>query len=160
MRLVLDADALIKLNRIGVLALLLTTFPCTVPATVYREVVEVGSLHGYEDASAIAEMLEGRAEIVEVSATEAFRGLGVGDEGILEVVRTSPDSIVVGDDRILARALIASKIGVLSAAGAVVLLARESLLSLKAAERALEALRPGINLDTYSSAKWNLDRLR
>jgi len=50
MELLLDADAVIKLQWTGVLELVVQTFSCTIPDEVHREVVVQGKAGGYPDA--------------------------------------------------------------------------------------------------------------
>ena len=53
MRLLIDADGLIKLNRAGVLSQVTASFACLVPRAVFDEVVTEGKARHYEDATAI-----------------------------------------------------------------------------------------------------------
>src|SRR5690606_42143555 len=51
-----SADAIIKLNRAGVLRTLVTKFECTLPEAVYQEAVVAGKERLYPDAVAIEEI--------------------------------------------------------------------------------------------------------
>jgi hypothetical protein len=53
MALFLDADSLIKLNRVGVLELVARVFECIIPEAVYLEAVVNARARGYADAEAI-----------------------------------------------------------------------------------------------------------
>lgn len=61
MRLLLEADGLIKLNRARVLHQVVEAFPCTIPEAVYHEVVIIGKARLHQDAEEI-EQITGEME--------------------------------------------------------------------------------------------------
>jgi hypothetical protein len=157
MHLILDSDGLIKLNRAGVLEVVMKSFACLVPRAVYEEVVIVGSEHKYADAEAIGETLRDRARIPAHTETErAELGLGKGEAAILAQVGQFADAVVVSDDRRFLTVLSVEEIAFLTPADLLVLMAKRGYLTTDDAVRAVERLRPLIRTQAYFDARASL----
>lgn len=157
MKLLLDADAIIKLQRSGVLAILVTAFPCTVPLAVYDEVVTRGRTRLYQDAEVIEGIISGT---VIIASTPEHRqpelGLGAGEIGILDLLSGGQHDMVVSDDRHFLTVLSMGDIPFLTPADMLVVLARRGYLTEAEAREALERLRPMIRQAAYLETQQDL----
>ena len=153
MKLIIDADAMIKLYRSGVLKGVISEFSCKVPRAVYDEVVTQGKYRLYQDAEAIESIVSGNIEIVETPRPQRPEtGLGCGELGILEVLQQEMDLIVVSDDRRFLNELTRLGAGFLTPADILVLLAARKMITKLEARKALERLRPLIRAAAYHEA--------
>ena len=156
MRFLLDADALIKLNRIGVLAVLAAEYDCAAPSNVYQEVVTDAKARGYADADELAQLLGGVIEVVSGTADGGVFGLGDGESAILTLLAEWPDALPVSDDRKFQGVLVSQSIAFLSTSDVVSNLGQHGVLTLGDAIQALGALRPLINEMSYQRALQDL----
>ncbi len=160
MRLLLDADGLIKLQRAGVLARVAKVFACTIPQAVYREAVVRGKERFHRDAEDIERIV---AETVTVAHTldnpQSELGLGAGETAILAfLVEQGRDFIVVSDDRRFLSILRGQGIQHITPAHLLVMLAWRGVLTRTEALEALERLRPTIRISTYWSVRQHLEK--
>jgi len=155
-RLLLDSDALIKLNRAGVLEVILEAFDCVIPAIVYYEVVTEGRARKYADAEVIGHMLSRLSDVVSTLGSEpARRGLGRGELAVLELADHDTEATVVSDDRDFLTVLESVNIESLTPATLLVELARARIVSLQRADGALKLLRGSIRRN-YDAARDDL----
>ena len=158
MHLVLDADALIKLNFGAVLDRVVATFPCVVPQAVYAEVVIEGMARDYPDAKAIGDVLASGAGIApDVRERRYDPTLGAGELAILNPLPTMEDATVVSDDRQFCGHLTRERIPFLSPVNLVVVLAKEGVLTGEEANQALDRLRPATRDSAYWQARNDID---
>lgn len=158
MRLLLDADGLIKLHRAGVLQQVVRFFACAVPMTVYDEVVTNGKARLHRDAEAIEGTLAGVIQILPVQVhPQPQSGLGAGELGILSLLSQEQESVVVSDDRRFLALLAIRGAPFLTPADVLVVLARRGILNRDAAREALDQLRPAIRLAAYWDARNDLE---
>jgi hypothetical protein len=158
MRLLLDADGLIKLHRAGVLPQIVRAFSCAIPLTVYDEVVTDGKARLHQDAEVIESLLTGVVQILPVQVhQQPESGLGAGELGILGLLLQERDFVVVSDDRRFLALLATQGSLFLTPADVLVLLARRGILTRRAAKEALDQLRPAIRLAAYWDAREDLD---
>lgn len=156
-QLLIDADALIKLNKAGILLKVVESFECVVPTAVYDEAVVVGRAFLHEDAEDIEHILEGTVTIVEpIGSTGLGVSLGRGETAVSQSKSQYPDALVVTDDRRFTSALRLTTDLVVSAAELLTLLARSRVLSLQEALEALERLRPSIRETIYKDIQSQL----
>lgn len=160
MRLLLDADGLIKLHRAGVLAVAVRTFNCVVPQAVYEEVVVRGRARLHDDAEAIEAILGGSSVVVrtEPYLQQLEIGLGAGELGILGLLPGEQNAVVVSDDRRFLAVLKSRGVRFLTPADILPLLWRRAALTQAQAREALERLRPSIRLAAYWDTRQDLDR--
>ncbi len=157
MKLLLDADATIKLNRAGVLAALVGAFDCTVPTSVYDEVVTRGKTKLHQDAEVIEEIISGTVIIVSTPEhRQPELGLGAGEIGILDLLSGGQDGMVVSDDRRFLAVLSMRGTRFLTPADMLVVLVRRGALTGAEAREALERLRPMIRQAAYLETQQDL----
>ena len=155
--LIFDADGLIKLNRAGVLELVIQNYKSLVPAAVCGEIVVKGGLRGYDDSTEIALILEGSTvkagpDIAEVDPEigRSLMGLGAGETQTLHLaLRVREHSIIISDDRRFLGVLSELSIPYLIPSHIILRLARDGLLSLPESIIALNRLRPFIRSSDY-----------
>jgi hypothetical protein len=163
MRLLLNADGIIKLNRVGVLKVAVESFECIVPMAVYHEVVTQGRARRYPDADAIEEALKGTPVTppdYEHGRNGATLSLGEGERAILGLLAGMPGSLVLTDDRRFINLLSAEGISFLTPADVLVMLARGGTLTSSEASGALDLLRPLIRTNAYWEARSDLEALQ
>jgi len=136
MKVVCDADGLIKTAKAGVLNALAARVALLVGPEVYREAVEAGQARGHPDAQAIERVLEARAYLAaplqgvrgrshEQRAVEALP-LGAGEkEAFLLYFREQADA-VLSDDRDFLAALERAAVPFLTPAAVLYFLARQA----------------------------------
>jgi len=157
--LLLDADALIKLNRAGVLDTIARTFACVVPHEVYREAVVEGISKGYPDAYSLKAIIDGQMTAARpvAAAPDDSGARGGGDRAILSHYGLNPDYVVVSDDRGLLGALTRSGAAPVTPAALIVESSRMGRVSVSEARQALRRIRRIIRQDTYERALMDLE---
>ncbi|MEX2430654.1 MAG: hypothetical protein WD645_01890 [Dehalococcoidia bacterium] len=151
--LVLDADALIKLNRVGVLDHLSQTFPCIIPPAVHFEAIERARERGHEDAGGIEATVDQLIPTRQPARSTAPEpGLGSGDLELIGLALDRPDAVVVSDDRRLLASLSRSGRPFITTAAAVAALAGRNVLDPQDARSVLDKLRPYITRAAYEQA--------
>ena len=171
MKVVCDADGLIKMAKAGILEAFARRVDLLVAPRVYQEAVEEGKARGYPDAWEIERILQehghvlqpprrGRKRPPEEQAINALP-LGAGEKETLAAYVRERADVVLSDDRAFLHALEAQGVPYLTPAAALVLLARqrEGTLSREEALQALERLRPWIRREQYEAARRDLEAL-
>lgn len=149
-RLIFDADGMIKLYRSGILAEVTQVFSCVITSTVLDEVVTKGKARLHQDAEAIGTIISDSVELVATKEYQELElGLGAGESSILDLLDREQDVLVVSDDRRFLSVLSARNIPYLTPANMVLVLAKRSILTEAEAEEALELLRPLIRTAAY-----------
>lgn len=174
----LDADALIKLYKAGVLELASQGFECITSSEIYNEVVLVGGERGYPDAREIGRIIEarivvkpGRSEREIITELESGGAMmhptpptlditGSGEKSLLPLVRLEEEPIIVSDDRQFLSSLAEQDISFVPVAGFIVVLAREGILEVNTAREALDRITPIIRGVDYQKAMQDLNTLR
>ena len=158
MRLLLDADGLIKLHRAGVLGQMVNAFQCTVPEAVYYEVVTKGKERLHQDAEEIEYILEEEVEVIRTEQAQGETGLGAGETAVLTLAVQDQDAIVVSDDRRFLALLSARGLPFLTPADLLVVLTRRRILTRGEAMKALERLRPMVRALAFWEAREELEQ--
>jgi rRNA-processing protein FCF1 len=161
MLVVFDADALIKLNRIGILEQVAQSFQCVIPQQVYEEAVVKGRERGYADAEEIDRIVS-KAISVGWSPVEVGAGLqsGAGERAALALANElGRQSIIISDDTPFLRQL--KNQGVLNAtpAALIVNMVERDVIPNRVAARLVEALRPHTRATTIDQALQDLEQL-
>lgn len=159
--LILDSDALIKLNRAGALHRVAQVYDCVIPVAVYKESVE-DALEVYPDAAEIRDIINNRIEVVKA---EPFQGIaapsafGPGEIEILMLVTpttimpiTGDEATVVTDDVRFLRYLAAFGVNFMVPSSVIVTMRQQNLLSHEETISILESLRPIISANEYLTA--------
>lgn len=155
-KIVIDADALIKLGKTGVLDLLLGDHEVLVPGAVYEEAVIKGKTELYEDAFVLETVLEeGEARVlrrVVEPAGEKGLFLGPGERDALRAYHEEGADAILSDDRVFLRFLGESSVPYLTPVGVVLGLVGSGKLSPDGSLAALGRLREHIRDSAYREA--------
>ena len=162
MRLVCDADGLIKLQKAGLLALLVHHAEVLIGPEVFREAVTEGIARGYPDAVELAQVLHAHrippAPPRHPHAVQIVQGtrLGPGETETLHLYFQARGDAIVSDDRAFVALLLTHQIPVLTPAAVVVALCEWGLVTIAPARQALERLRPLIRAEQYHAVQADL----
>jgi len=152
MRVLLDADALLKLTRAGAKELVVSAFSVVVPMEVIVEAVEEGKRAGHSDALVVEENVR-RGRIAVASDLDASSTASVlrspGDRSILEHSLHGGFAAVVTDDGALLRHLKALGVSATVPAGLLLAAGRRKRRPASELRELLEALRPHISSEEY-----------
>lgn len=160
MRILLDADALVKLTKAGIKELVVESFSVSIPEPVRVEVVTEGKRGGHPDAIAVERNVDaGRVRVASVPLEEPpesqlFSG---GDRAIVSLSLSKAYAAVVTDDAALLERL--KSLGVSATVPAALLLAagRRRRLASTRVLALLERLRPYISKDEYTTFRLVLE---
>lgn len=162
---ILDADGLIKLGKIGLLALLAKEFNCIISTKVFEEAVKEGKKGLYQDAFIIEEYInQGIIQVVPAKKDpQAQRilakveSLGEGEKSSLHLFYSQKAEAVVSDDATFLNLLDKNNIPFLTPANLISGLVEAGRLSKKEGLRLLEELKPFIKDSVYELVKKQIE---
>lgn len=169
MKVVSDADGLIKMAKAGILEAFARQVELLVGPQIYYEAVEEGKARGYPDALEIERILKDHAQVLRPTRRKQKRSpadraidalpLGAGEKETLKVYSRQRADAVLSDDRGFLNTLEAQGIPYLTPAVALVAMTQQAAISLQEAQQALERLRPLIREEQYEAARRDLETL-
>ncbi|MBT9585039.1 hypothetical protein IV102_16975 [bacterium] len=154
MKILVDADAIIKLTKAGLKEIVVTTFITVIPRVVEQEVVREGKLAGFHDAVQVGDNIDlGRLEVAEPIADEPVQAalFHCGDRAIVSHALLGGFAAVVTDDSALLHRL--KQLGVSATVPAAIVVAVGRRRKLPSAEvvHLLDLLAPHISRDEYTT---------
>lgn len=145
MILLFDTDALIKLNRVGILQLVFKAFECIIPEAVYKEAVIDAKGRAYWDAEEIERIVAlSGVRIVTTSGRVQEPRMGIGESAVLSLASESPldDVVIISDDkRFLSRLAVEGRL-FFDTPTIVAHMARQNVITYEHAKDLLARLRP------------------
>jgi rRNA-processing protein FCF1 len=160
MKVLLDADALIKLTKAGAKELIVTAFEVFVPEAVIVEVVKEGKAAGRADAAVVDENVR-LGKIKRATAHQKHQAAELlqapGDRAVLNLSLEGGHSAVVTDDAALLHRLKAHGISATVPAGLLLAAGRRRRLPASELQSLLESLRPYISSEEYVTYRLTLE---
>jgi rRNA-processing protein FCF1 len=158
MKLLMDADCLIKLTKAGLNEVVCDHDQVAIPEAVRREVVDEGRARGFADAEVVERNLQ-RGVRTTVTVGDPPQ-TAEGDDGLVEQYRDGGHDLVATDDAKLQRRLRGLGVPCVVPALLVYRLRRRGILDGEAARAALAALAPFISHDELSTVRLLLEEDR
>lgn len=153
MKVVMDADCLIKLTKAKLKEKVCSSFAVIIPQRVKEEVVDQGKSH--PDSVMVRENLDkGRLTISRAGGVEQK-----GEEAVLAVFRQGGFEAVCSDDKKFIKKLRLFDVPYLTPAVFIPVMMKKGMLEGKEAHERLKALSPFISEDEYSIVKLKLDSM-
>ena len=149
MKVLMDADCLIKLTKAGLKRLIVEKYTVFIPSVVKREVVDIGREKGYPDASIVNEnIISGKIKVVGSAQIDTK-----GDQALIELFDPQQYFAVATDDVKLTRFLRLKGIPFILPAVLLFKLLQDREIDRKTAIHALDKLRNFISEDEYSTVR-------
>lgn len=164
MRIMLDADASIKLTKIGLIEILASGFKIVITDIVYDEHVIAGLKKNYPDAIQMKRLVsEGKIEVVPVkNKTSVYNVsyLGRGEISIIIYCLENDVEVIVSDDAAFLRIMKAmDKVPCIPVAGILTMGINKGLIDKDKGLKFLVSLRPMIKEEHYFYAKTKIEGL-
>ena len=156
MKLLMDADCLIKLTKAGLKELVGSKDIIFIPQVVQREVVEAGKDKGCADAFVVEKNIENRVITITKSSSIYTRG----DDALIGLYQKSKFDAVATDDTKLVRLLRISGIPFILPGLIIYHLLQDATIDRKAALWALNQLAEFISEDEYSTVRLLMEKTR
>lgn len=133
-KILLDADASIKLSKISIIEKLANTFKIILTKEVYEEQVTIGLERGQPDAERIYQLVKSnKIEIKEVKdkieLISKNQKLGRGEKSVINYYLSKGADLICSDDEAFIKVLDAMNIPYSPSVGSIVMLARRNKLT-------------------------------
>jgi rRNA-processing protein FCF1 len=171
MKVLMDADCLIKLTKAGIKEAVCAHLSVVIPQLVRHEVIDMGGNH--PDSKVIKNNLDkGLLSLSEsdidtleaTSSTDSIGSKGVidskGEDAVLATFLNGGFVAICSDDKRFIRRLRALDVPYITPAVCIVILLKQEHITLPAAREKLGLLAPFISSDEYHTVKWVLDTWR
>lgn len=147
-RILLDADASIKLTKIGIIEIFSSHFEVLLTHEVYDEHVTAGLNRNYPDAKKMEKLVSERKVVVaeigkDPDVYDDFR-LGHGEKSVLNFFQANDADLIVSDDEAFLKVLDRFEIPFTPVAGVILMCVIHELISKEKGLEYLESLKPMI----------------
>ncbi len=154
MKLLMDADCLIKLTKAGLKDLVGSKLAIFVPEVVKREVVDAGKERACPDAYMVEKNVD--ANVIEIAEAPFY--YSKGDEALITLFHKEKYDAVATDDAKLIRRLKISSIPFILPGLVIYQLLQDNMINKKTANWALKQLAEFISEDEYSTIRLLMER--
>ena len=154
MKLLMDADCLIKLTKAGLKEFVATKNSITIPEPVKREVVDAGKKKQCSDAFAVEKNIDSKM----ISVIDAPAQIEKGDQALISIYREEDYDAVATDDTKLSRQLKSLNIPFILPALVLYRLLKESKIDYKTSLWALQQLSEFISEDEFSTVRLLMEK--
>ncbi len=154
MKILMDADCLIKLTKAGLKEGICEQFGVTIPFTVKKEVVDIGKIKGFQDAELVEKNIENR--FVQITGKVSSVHLK-GDQALIETFKREQYDLIATDDAKLTRLLKSMAIPYILPGLLICFLYQRGIINKATALNWLEKLSDFISEDEYSMTKFLLE---
>lgn len=159
MKVVMDADCLIKLTKAGAKETVISAIEVHIPPLVKREVVDEAKMHGYQDALIIEENINRKALHVVSHRVKRAPVLSIskGEADVLALYEHGQYNAIASDDRKFIKRLELAHIPYVTATACLVYLWKTNRFGAAKVLDMLDSLSPFISREEYSVAKLYLE---
>jgi rRNA-processing protein FCF1 len=164
MKVLMDADCLIKLTKAGIKEAVCAHLSVVIPQLVRHEVIDMGGNH--PDSKVIKNNLD-KGLLSLSSSTDSKDSIGSkgvidskGEDAVLATFLNGGFVAICSDDKRFIRRLRALDVPYITPAVCIVILLKQERITLPAAREKLGLLAPFISSDEYHTVKWALDTWR
>ena len=154
MKILMDADCLIKLTKSGLKEGICEQFEIVIPITVRKEVVEAGKNKGLPDADLVEKNIKNH--IIRVTRKVSSVHLK-GDQALIETFKREQYDLIATDDAKLTRLLKSMAIPYILPGLLICFLYQRGIINKATALNWLEKLSDFISEDEYSMTKFLLE---
>jgi hypothetical protein len=159
MKVVMDADCLIKLTKAGAKETVISAIEVHIPLLVKKEIVDEAKMRGYQDAFFIEENIN--RKVLHVISYRGKRPPALstlkGEADVLALYDHGEYDAIASDDRKFIKRLEATHIPYVTPAACLVYLSKTGRLGAATVLEMLESLSPFISREEYSVAKLYLE---
>jgi len=153
MRLLMDADCLIKLTKAGLKELISNYDTIVIPEIVRKEVVDAGREKGLPDATVVDKNVAAK----KIQVAKENPSSTTGDEALINIFQSGRYDVVATDDRKLVRMLKAAHTSFILPGTLLYSLRQRGLINRETALRSLDLLAEFISEDEYGTIKLLLE---
>lgn len=162
-KILLDADASIKLTKIGIIETFVSCFEVLLTSEVYNEHVIAGLNRNYPDAKSMEKLVsDGKVIIVEIANNpyvyDNFR-LGRGEKSVLNYFMVNDADLIISDDEAFLKVLDRFEIPFTPVAGAIFMCVINGSISKEKGLKYLKSLKPMIKDEHMFYIKTKIERL-
>ena len=163
MKILLDADASIKLAKIGIIETFASGFEVIITADVYREQVTTGLKRNYPDAKKMEKLVsDGKVAVVkstEKSSVYDSLTLGRGEKSVINYYMANDVDLIISDDEAFLKILDNYAVPFTPVAGAILMCIIHGLMSKEKGIKYLELLKPMIRDENMFYIKSKIEGL-
>ena len=155
MKILMDADCLIKLTKAGLKEYVCRYVEAVIPSAVKREVVDAGKIKGLADAEIVEQNIEKKVILLAKEEPSLRKS---GDQALVDAYRYGSYAAVATDDAKLVRLLRTANIPYMLPAILILAIYRKGRIGRETALDWLEALGDFISEEEYSTAMLLLEK--
>jgi len=163
-KIMLDADASIKLTKISIIETFATGFEVFLTREVYEEHVVSGLKRNYEDAKKMEYLVSnGKITVTDIteksSVYDNFK-LGCGEKSVINNYKINNIDLIVSDDEAFLKILDSHEVPFIPVAGSILMCVIKDLISKEKGLKYLEALKPMIKDEHILYIKTRIEELK